>query len=175
MTHLTIAPPPISKTEEVLGVKGISAKRMQRIKEVMVLYESGMKIDELAVRYNINPRMIDRDLQDGRRLDREIPIDVDQTAVVKARIRFYETSIRAALRDYQTFRSENGKIGAMRTAAELTKQYTEFLQRVGLLKEVPKQILIGETSPFDDDEFTLEFELLVMKALGRGVNLLGLR
>ena len=66
-----------------------------------------------------------------------------------------------AMRDYQKFINENSKVGALRLVAEFHAKLMTLLQTTGLVREVPKKLILEDFNPFEDEEFTQEFDAII--------------
>jgi hypothetical protein len=169
---LSLVPPgglPPEKKE-----KDISVRRMKRIKQVQDLFLSGLKKSEIAQRFGITQRMVEFDLRDGRRFYQDTAMEVDQHETIGEQLALLRKCQRLAMRDYQKFVSESSKVGALRLVAEFHTKLMTLLQTTGLVREVPKKFILEDFNPFEDEEFTQEFDALILKARKKGVKIFGL-
>jgi hypothetical protein len=169
---LSLVPPggePLKKKQ-----KDISVRRMNRIKQVLDLYLSGLKISEISQRFGISRRMVEFDLRDGRRNYEEMASQVDQYETIGEQMTLLLKCQRLAMRDYQKFIAESNKVGALRLVAEFHAKLMTLLQTTGLVREMPKKFILEDLNPFEDEEFTQEFDALILKARAKGVKIFGL-
>ncbi len=139
-------------------------RRMNRIKQVQDLFLSGLKPSEIAQRFGISKRMVELDLQDGRQNYQEVASQVDQHETIGKQITLLLKCQWLAMRDYQKFINENNKVGALRLVAEFHAKLMTLLQTTGLVREVPKTLILEDFNPFEDEEFMEEFDAIILKA-----------
>jgi len=129
-------PPPIKE------IPPISRARQKRIREIQDLFDSGMKMSEIAPLYGISERQAWKDKADGRALDRALSKAVDQAEVLGREIRSYEQALRMEWRHYRTATNPFVKMGCMRNIIALKEKYIKFLQGAGLIDKVADQLKI---------------------------------
>jgi hypothetical protein len=168
---LSLAPPTGEPQKQ--KVKDISARRLDRIKQVQSLFLSGLKTTEISKRFGISRRMVEVDLQDGRKLYQDAASQVDQGATIGEQMTLLLKCQWLAMRDYQKFANENSKVGALRLVAEFHTKLMTLLQTTGLVREVPKKYILEESNPFDDSEFTEKFDTLILEARAKGIKIFG--
>jgi len=155
-------------------VKDISSRRRERIKKVQDLFLSGLKPSEIAERFGISERMVKYDLRDGRRNYAEMASQVDQHETIGEQLALLQKCQRLAMRDYQKFIAESNKVGALRLVGEFHAKLMTLLQTTGLVREVPKKFILEDFNPFEDEEFTQEFDALILKARKKGIKIFGI-
>ena len=169
---LSLVPPggePLKKK-----VKDISVRRMNRIKQVQDLLLSGLKTSEIARRFGISQRMVELDLQDGRKFYQDAASQVDQGETIGEQMTLLLKCQWLAMRDYQKFITESNKVGALRLVGEFHAKLMTLLQTTGLVREMPKKYILDDFNPFEDEEFTKEFDALILKARKKGIKIFGL-
>jgi len=155
-------------------VKDISVRRLTRIKQIQDLFLSGLKKSEIAQRFGISPRMVEFDLQDGRKLYQDMAMQVDQQETIGEQLTLLLKCQWLAMRDYQKFITESNKVGALRLVAEFHTKLITLLQTTGLVREMPKKFIMEDFNPFEDEEFTQECDARILKARAKGVKIFGL-
>lgn len=153
--------------------KDISVRRLNRIKQVQDLVLSGLKPSEIAQRFGISERMVKYDLRDGRQNYVEAASQVDQHETIGKQMTLLLKCQWLAIRDYQKFANENSKVGALRLVAEFHAKLMTLLQTTGLVREVPKKLILEDFNPFEDEEFTQEFDAIILKARAKGIKIFG--
>jgi len=169
---ISLLPPPPEAAKK--KVKNIGSRRLSRIKQVQDLFLSGLKKSEMAQRFGISQRMVELDLQDGRQNYQEVASQIDQHETIGKQVTLLLKCQWLAMRDYQKFISESNKVGALRLVGEFHTKLMTLFQTTGLVREMPKQLILNEFNPFDDPEFTEKFDVLIMEARARGIKIFGL-
>jgi len=144
---MTSSETPQSKPE----IPPISRLRQQRIREIQDLFDTGLKVSEIAKIYGISERQVRRDKEDGKAFDRALSKAVDQAEVLGREIRSYEQAMRMEWRSYRLATNPFVKVACMRNLIALKEKYIKFLQGAGLIDKVPEQIKVTGL-PMEDDE-----------------------
>jgi hypothetical protein len=155
-------------------VKDITVRRMERIKQIQDLLLSGLKKTEIAQRFGISKRQVDSDIEDGRHYYQDVAMGLDQQETIGEQVTLLLKCQWLAMRDYQKFINENSKVGSLRLVAEFHTKLMALLQTTGLVREVPKKFILEDFNPFEDEEFTNEFDALILKARAKGIKIFGL-
>ena len=145
-------------------LKTVSLGRRERVLAIQEMVESGLKIAEIALSYGISTRQVDRDLVVAKLLNREEVKTHNQGESLGREIKFWMQISRQAMRNYQTARTENARVGFMRVACEARSKLQKLMLDTGLLDKAPEQINLGRT-PLDLSDFTKE-ELELAVSLG---------
>jgi len=106
----------------VTEIPPISRDRQKRIREIQDLFDTGLKVAEIAKLYGISERTVRRDKEDGRAFDRALSKAVDQAEVLGREIRSYEQALRMEWRHYRTATNPFVKMGCMRNIIALKKK-----------------------------------------------------
>jgi hypothetical protein len=144
---MTASETPQSKPE----IPPISKRRQQRIREIQDLFDSGLKVSEIAAIYGISERMVRQDKEDGKAFDRALSKTVDQAELLGREIRSFEQAMRMEWRAYRLATNPFVKVACMRNLIALKEKYIKFLQGAGLLDKVPEQLKITGL-PLEDDK-----------------------
>jgi AraC-like DNA-binding protein len=95
----------------------ISRYRQERMRKVQDLFDSGMKLKEIAEYFGKSVRQMQRDLSDIKALNRALIVEVNQDDILGREFRFLQELRRKAMRDYMLCREgDNAKVGYLRTA-----------------------------------------------------------
>jgi hypothetical protein len=137
---MTASETPQSKPE----IPPISKRRQQRIREIQDLFDTGLKVSEIAAIYGISERMVRQDKEDGKAFDRALSKTVDQAE-------FLGREMRMEWRAYRLATNPFVKVACMRNLIALKEKYIKFLQGAGLLDKVPEQLKITGL-PLEDDK-----------------------
>lgn len=155
-------------------IKAISWRRRERALKVREMFESGVKVVEIAQFFNISRRMVFKDLKVAKRLHKEEVETVDQGELLGGEIAFWRQVVRQAMRDYQMAQSENGRIGFLRVASEARAKLQKLYQDTGLITTIPTRISLEEGNPFTDPEFRKKYMALMKEAREKGLPIYGL-
>jgi len=169
---LSLVPPTGEPQKKVK--RGVSANRLNRIKQVQDLFLAGLKTSEISKRFWISQRMVELDLQDGRKLYQDAASQIDQSETIGEQMTLLLKCQWLAMRDYQKFANENSKVGSLRLVGEFHTKLMTLLQTTGLVREMPKRLILDEFNPFEDPEFTEKFDALILEARKKGIKIFGL-
>jgi len=111
----------------------VSLGRRDRILKIQEMVESGLKISEIAQYYSISTRQVNRDLVVAKLLNQEEVKRYDQGDSLGREIKFWMQISRQAMRNYQTARTENARVGFMRLACEARGKLQKLLLDTGMI------------------------------------------
>ena len=153
----------------------ISKRRQERLKKVQDLFDSGMKVTEIATYFVISERSVFRDLADAKILNRALILEVNQDDILGREFRFLMELRRKAMRDYLLCREgDNAKVGYLRTALMAHEKLLKMLQDAGLLTKVPERFSLESNIPFEDPEVRQAYLNFLKLAREKGEKNLGL-
>lgn len=156
-------------------IPAISKKRQERLRKVQDLFDSGMKVSEIATYFGITARSVFRDLADVKALNRAMIVKVNQDDILGREFRFLQELRRKAMRDYMLCREgDNAKVGYLRTAITAHEKLVKMLQDSGLLNKVPERLSLETAIPFEDPEVRKAYLGFLKLARERGEKDLGL-
>jgi hypothetical protein len=135
----------------------ISRRRQKRIREIQDLRDSGWKEAEIAEKYGISIRMVERDVQLGKMLDRMLVQDINQADIIGKVTRGYEREMRQELRAAQLATNPFVRVAHKRNYITLIEKYVKFLQGIGIVTEMPKQIDLFSGISFKNKEVRMRF------------------
>ncbi len=136
----------------VASLPPISRKRQARIKKVQGLFDTGMKVIEIALFLNLSTRTIYLDLKDGKKLDHLFSNTLDQEEVIGREVRLLETARRTEWRAYQLETNHFVKVAIMRNIIAVHEKLIKLLQGVGLVTKVADKLDLSPGTNFADDE-----------------------
>jgi hypothetical protein len=149
----------------VASLPPISRKRQVRIKQVQELFDTGWKVNEIALFLDLSTRTIYLDLKDGKKLDHLFLNTLDQEEVIGREIRLLETARRTEWGAYQLENNHFVKVAIMRNILTIHEKLIKLLQGVGLVTKVPETIEMG--LPFQDPEDVKEYMTLKAKVIAK--------
>jgi hypothetical protein len=156
-------------------IPAISKRRQERLKKVQDLYDSGMKVKEIAAYFVITERSVFRDLAAVKVLNRALIIEVDPDDVLGREYRFLIQLRRKAMRDYLLCRDgDNAKVGYLRTTLAVHEKLMKLLQDSGLIAKMPERFSLEADIPFEDPEVRKAYLAFLKLARERGEKNLGL-
>lgn len=153
----------------------ISRYRQERMRKVQDLYDSGMKLKEIAEYFGKSVRQMQRDLADTKALNRALIVEVNQDDILGREFRFLQELRRKAMRDYMLCREgDNAKVGYLRTALTAHERLVKMLQDSGLMNKVPERLALETEIPFEDPDVRKAYLGFLKLARERGEKDLGL-
>jgi len=156
-------------------IPAISRRRQERLRKVQDLFDSGMKVREIATYFVISERSVFRDLADVKTLNRALIAEVDPDDILGREYSFLIQLRRKAMRDYLLCREgDNAKVGYLRTALAVHEKLMKLLQDSGLIAKMPERFSLEADVPFEDPEVRQAYLAFLKLARERGEKNLGL-
>lgn len=141
------------------------------------MYDSGLKVVEIAEYFGISKRMVFHDLRKAKELNQLVVSDIEQGEILGREIQFLNNLRRKSMRDYMLCQNnESAKIGYLRTAIATHEKLIKLLQDHGLTTKVPERISWEGDISLGDDEVRkkyVEFLIWAKKKLEAGEKLPG--